>query len=86
MCNRFDIGGSWLGQNFQGPRGGGPRFFAAAITIEMAVIFFTQYLPNGFSWLNKGYEFVLQWGLVSLAIWLRGGGPYSVDRRLGVEL
>ena len=62
------------------------RFFAAAITIEMAVIFFTQYLPNGFSWLNKGYEFVLLWGLVSLAIWLRGGGPYSVDRRLGVEL
>jgi putative oxidoreductase len=62
------------------------RFFAAAITIEMAVIFFTQYLPNGFSWLNKGYEFVLLWGLVSLAIWLRGGGPYSLDRRLGVEL
>jgi putative oxidoreductase len=52
----------------------------------MAVIFFTQYLPNGFSWLNKGYEFVLLWGLVSLAIWLRGGGPYSLDRRLGVEL
>jgi putative oxidoreductase len=62
------------------------RFFAAAITIEMAVIFFTQYLPNGFSWLNKGYEFVLLWGLVSLAIWWRGGGPYSLDRRLGVEL
>ena len=62
------------------------RFFAAAITIEMAVIFFTQYLPNGFSWLNKGYEFVLLWGLVSLAICLRGGGPFSVDRRLGVEL
>ncbi|NBY06326.1 MAG: DoxX family protein [Betaproteobacteria bacterium] len=62
------------------------RFFAAAITIEMAVIFFTQYLPNGFSWLNKGYEFVLLWGLVSMAIWWRGGGPYSLDRRLGVEL
>jgi len=62
------------------------RFFAAAITIEMAVIFFTQYLPNGFSWLNKGYEFVLLWGLVSLAIWWRGGGPYSLDRRIGVEL
>jgi putative oxidoreductase len=62
------------------------RFFAAAITIEMAVIFFTRYLPNGFSWLNKGYEFVLLWGLVSLAIWWRGGGPYSLDRRLGVEL
>ena len=62
------------------------RFFAAAVTIEMAVIMFTQYLPNGFSWLNRGYEFVLLWGLVSLAIWWRGGGPYSLDRKLGWEL
>ena len=25
-------------------------------------------------------------GLVALAIWVRGGGPYSLDRRIGVEL
>ena len=62
------------------------RFFAAAVTIEMAVIMFAHYLPNGFSWLNRGYEFVLLWGLVSMAIWWRGGGPYSVDRLIGREL
>ena len=62
------------------------RFFAAAVTIEMAVIVITQYWPNGFSWLNRGYEFVLLWGLVSLAICWRGGGPYSLDRKLGWEL
>ena len=62
------------------------RFFAAMVTIEMAVIMFAHYLPNGFSWLNRGYEFVLLWGLVSLAIWWRGGGPYSLDRKIGVEL
>lgn len=62
------------------------RFFAAAITIEMAVITFVHYLPNGFSWLSRGYEFTLLWGLVALAIWMRGGGPYSLDRRIGVEL
>lgn len=62
------------------------RFFAAAVTIEMAVIMFAHYLPNGFSWLNRGYEFVLLWGLISLAIWWRGGGPYSIDRALGREL
>ena len=62
------------------------RFFAAAVTIEMAVITFAHYLPNGFSWLNRGYEFTLLWGLVALAILIRGGGPYSLDRRLGVEL
>ena len=62
------------------------RLFAAMVTIEMAVILFAHYLPNGFSWLNRGYEYVLLWGLVALAIWWRGGGPYSVDRRIGVEL
>jgi len=62
------------------------RFFAAAVTIEMAVITFVHYLPNGFSWLNRGYEFTLLWGLVALAILWRGGGPYSLDRRIGVEL
>jgi putative oxidoreductase len=62
------------------------RFFAAAVTIEMAVITFAHYLPNGFSWLNRGYEYVLLWGLVCFAIALRGGGPYSLDRKLGREL
>ena len=62
------------------------RFFAAAVTIEMAVIVFAHYLPNGFSWLNRGYEYTLLWGLVALAILWRGGGPYSLDRRIGKEL
>ncbi len=63
----------------------GTRFFAAAVTVEMGFIFFS-YLPNGFSWLARGYEYVLLWGLVSLAIALRGGGAYSLDRKLGVQL
>jgi len=62
------------------------RFFAAAVTIEMAVITFVHYLPSGFSWLNRGYEYTLLWGLVTLAIWWRGGGPLSLDRRIGKEL
>ena len=41
---------------------------------------------NGFAWLKRGYEYVLLWGLVCLAIALRGGGPYSLDRKLGREL
>jgi putative oxidoreductase len=61
------------------------RFFAAAVAVEMLVIT-TLYLNNGFSWLNRGYEFVLLWAIVALAIALRGGGPYSLDRRLGIEL
>ena len=61
------------------------RFFAAAVAIEMLIIT-GLYWKNGFSWLNRGYEFTLLWGLVAFAIALRGGGPYSLDRKLGKEL
>jgi putative oxidoreductase len=61
------------------------RFFAAAAAIEMAIISYI-YWKNGFSWLSRGYEYTLLWGLVCFAIALRGGGPYSVDRKLGTEL
>jgi putative oxidoreductase len=60
------------------------RFWAAAIAIEMAVIVY-HHLPN-FGWTNRGYEYPLMWGLIMLAIALRGGGPYSLDRRIGKEL
>jgi putative oxidoreductase len=60
------------------------RFWAAAATIEMAVIIY-QHLPN-FGWAQRGYEYPLFWGLVMLAIALRGGGPYSLDRVIGREL
>jgi putative oxidoreductase len=62
------------------------RFFAAAVAIEMGYLVWPQYWANGFSWLHRGYEYVLLWGLVSLAIALRGGGPYSLDRKIGWEL
>jgi len=61
------------------------RFFAAATAIEMLCIF-VVYWGNGFGWLKRGYEYVLLWGLVAFAIALRGGGPYSLDRKLGREL
>lgn len=61
------------------------RFWAAAAAIEMAIIMWL-YWNNGFAWLARGYEYVLLWGLVCFAIALRGGGPYSVDRKLGIEL
>ena len=60
------------------------RFWAAAITIEMLVIVY-HHLPK-FGWTGPGYEYPLFWALVMLAIALRGGGPYSLDRRIGKEL
>jgi putative oxidoreductase len=62
------------------------RFFAAAIAIELGVMTFYEFWPNGFNWNNKGYEYALMWGLIFFAIALRGGGPYSLDRKIGKEL
>ncbi len=61
------------------------RFFAAAAAIELLVIT-VLYWNNGFGWMHRGYEYTLLWGLVCFAVALRGGGPYSLDRKLGREL
>jgi putative oxidoreductase len=61
------------------------RFWATAVTIEMAVIVY-HYLPAGFGWTKPGYEYPLMWGLIMLAVALRGGGPYSLDRKFRREL
>jgi putative oxidoreductase len=54
------------------------RFFAVAVGIEFLVIVF---VGSG-----AGWEYPLFWGLIIAAIGLRGGGPYSLDRKLGWEL
>jgi len=58
------------------------RFFAAACAIDLAVITFDVFMPQGFL---RG-EGTLLWGLVFLAIALRGRGPLSIDRLIGREL
>jgi putative oxidoreductase len=58
------------------------RFFAAAIAIEMACICFVYMMPQGY----MRMEPTLIWGMVFFAIALRGGGPYSLDRKIGKEI
>lgn len=60
------------------------RFFAVAIAIEMSVIVY-HHVPK-FGWGNGGYEYPLMWCLLMLAVALRGGGPWSLDRKLGWQL
>jgi putative oxidoreductase len=62
------------------------RFFAAALAIQFAIITFVAHWPAGFAAGRGGWEYPLFWGLIMLAIALRGGGPWSVDRRLRWEL
>jgi putative oxidoreductase len=61
------------------------RPVALAIAIEMLVISFDVYWPNGFFAGARGYEHTLLWGLVALAIAARGGGKQSVDGVIGKE-
>ena len=54
------------------------RFFAAALAIQMAVIYAVMTGPS--------QSLAMMWGLIALAVALRGGGPYSLDRLIGREL
>ena len=65
------------------------RFVAAAMAIELAVITFAVYWPNGFHFAttaNGGAELPFLWGLMVFFVALRGGGPYSLDRKIGWEI
>jgi len=62
------------------------RFFAAALAVEFAIITFVAHWPVGFAAGRGGWEYPLFWGLILFAVALRGGGPYSLDRKLGWEL
>ena len=60
------------------------RIVAAMIAVEMAVICFFVLWPN-YGWTNRGIEYPLMMGIFALAMFLRGGGPLSLDRRIGRE-
>ncbi|MEQ8822844.1 MAG: DoxX family protein [Filomicrobium sp.] len=59
------------------------RLSALAVVGVMAYAVFFVHLSNGFFWTNGGYEFPLLWGLVAIALVIRGGGPLSVDNKIG---
>lgn len=58
---------------------------AVAVAIFMAVAAFHVHWPNGLLWIKGGFEYPLFWGIVALAIAIRGGGKWSVDRLIGRE-
>jgi putative oxidoreductase len=64
------------------------RLIAPMIAIEFFIITFVAHFAAGYGWSNPrgGWEFPLMWGVIFLAIALRGGGPYSLDRLLRREL
>jgi putative oxidoreductase len=61
------------------------RVAAAAVVILMIVAVTKVHLVNGFFWTKAGWEYPALWGILALAIFFRGGGELSVDRKLGKE-
>lgn len=61
------------------------RVAAVMVFVLMMVAVFMVHLPNGFFWTKLGYEYPLMWGVLAVAIAIRGGGQYSLDRRIGTE-
>lgn len=55
---------------------------AAMVFGLMAVIVIRVHLDNGFFWNKGGFEYPLMWGVISLAILIRGAGDYSVDSKM----
>jgi putative oxidoreductase len=62
------------------------RIWAAAVVIECAVLAIAVH-NGGFAFTTQGggFEFPLLWGLVAFGVFLKGGGPYSLDRAIGWE-
>ncbi len=61
------------------------RPVAVLAVIEFLVIIFVAHWPRGYGVGVGGIEYPLMWGLMLLAVALRGGGPWSADRKLGWE-
>lgn len=57
---------------------------AVGATILLAVIISVQ-SGSGWFWTDRGIEFPLLWIAITLAIAVRGGGEWSLDRALGRE-
>ena len=62
------------------------RVAAVLLWIEMSVIIVVFQWEFGYFWTNRGFEYALLWWLLYLAIFFKGGGRYSIDRKLGWEI
>lgn len=62
------------------------RLAAILLIIEFITLIAVVHIPRGWGMALNGVEFPLFWLLILIAVLLRGGGPYSLDRKIGKEL
>lgn len=74
------VGGTLLALGFL------TRLWAVLVMGFMAVAVIHAHWANGFFWSVGGYEYPLFWGLMALAIAIKGAGRFSLDHRIGYEL
>jgi putative oxidoreductase len=58
-----------------------PAALAVAVLMGVAL---SVHVSNGFFWTAGGVEYPMMWGLLAVAIFLRGGDRYSLDARFGL--
>jgi putative oxidoreductase len=61
------------------------RLAAGAIAIQMFVISFFILWP-AWGWTQRGMEYAIFMMLIAVAVFIAGGGRYSIDRHLPKEL
>lgn len=62
------------------------RLAAGLIIILMVAMIVEVRWAHGFFWTDGGYEYPLMWCLLAISFLFRGGGRYSLDSAIGVEL
>ena len=62
------------------------RPIALLLVLEFIVIAKSHFASGGWMASTQGAEFSFLWLIVFVMILLRGGGPYSLDRKLGREI
>jgi putative oxidoreductase len=61
------------------------RLFALLLVIEFLIIVYSHLTMGGWGVGGGGAEFPFLWLIALIYILIRGGGPYSVDAKLGKE-
>lgn len=61
------------------------RLAAGAVAIQMFVISFFILWPE-WEWTHRGMEYTIFMMIVAIAVFIRGGGEFSLDHRLPVQL
>lgn len=61
------------------------RVVAIQVVIFMFVGMAMVHWNFGFFWNKAGYEMPLMWMLLAIVVLIRGGGDYSIDKKLGKE-